>query len=86
MFVIDAYTRRIFGRLKLLEGDEPYEAIRAHVGSGLRRSGRELVPLYNEYHALIVRHGKDVCKSKPRCNLCVLKCKSRESGKDKRKT
>lgn len=81
VFVIDAYTRRIFGRLKLLEGDEPYEAIREHVEARLRRSGRELVPLYNEYHALIVRHGKDVCKSKPRCDICFLKCKSRETRK-----
>lgn len=72
VFVIDAYTRRIFGRLALLEGDGPYDEMREHIESRLRRSHRDLVPLYNEYHALIVRHGKDVCRPKPRCELCCL--------------
>jgi len=27
---------------------------------------------YNEYHALIVVHGKDVCKNKPLCVSCCL--------------
>jgi endonuclease-3 related protein len=30
------------------------------------------VPLFNEYHALIVIHGKDVCKKNPLCGRCVL--------------
>jgi endonuclease-3 related protein len=73
VFVIDAYTRRIFGRLALLGGDEPYDEMRERIEAHLRRSRRGLVPLYNEYHALIVRHGKDVCKkSKPRCAQCCL--------------
>ena len=78
VFVVDAYTRRIFRRLRLVEGDEPYDELRAHIEARLRRGRRELVGLYNEYHALIVRHGKDVCKTKPRCELCWLACKSRE--------
>lgn len=76
VFVIDAYTRRIFSRLQMLEGDEPYEEMRAHIETRLRRESRgrrELVPLFNEYHALIVRHGKDVCKPRPRCETCCLK-------------
>jgi endonuclease III-like uncharacterized protein len=36
----------------------------------------ELLPrdrgLYNEYHALIVVHSKDVCKKKPLCEVCCL--------------
>lgn len=86
VFVIDAYTRRIFGRMQLVEGSEPYDAMRGHIEGRLRRSRRALVPLYNEYHALIVRHGKDVCKTKPRCDVCCLagRCKNREKGTVKR--
>ena len=28
--------------------------------------------VYNEFHALIVRHGKEVCQSNPRCRACCL--------------
>ena len=85
VFVIDAYTRRIFSRLQLLKGGEPYDEMRQHIEARLRRSRRELVPLYNEYHALIVRHGKDVCKTKPRCEACCLARKC-GVGKPKRAT
>jgi endonuclease-3 related protein len=30
------------------------------------------VQLYNEYHALIVHHGKYVCRKRPLCRECVL--------------
>ncbi|MDH3513780.1 MAG: endonuclease III domain-containing protein [Gammaproteobacteria bacterium] len=68
VFVIDAYTRRIFSRLGLIGGDEPYETLRGLFESALESS----VPLINEYHALIVVHGKDVCKKRPRCGSCIL--------------
>ncbi|MEW6331307.1 MAG: endonuclease, partial [Pseudomonadota bacterium] len=68
VFVIDAYTRRIFARLGLIAGDEHYETLRRRFESELLPS----VPLFNEYHALIVAHGKDVCKKLPRCGRCVL--------------
>jgi len=68
-FVVDAYTRRLLARLGLVRGDEPYEAIR-------RRFMQELpaqAPLYNEYHALIVAHGKAFCrKRRPLCGECPL--------------
>jgi endonuclease-3 related protein len=71
VFVVDAYTRRILKRLELIEGDEDYETLREGVE---RRLGREKdkVRLFNEYHALIVRHGKDICRPKPRCHACCL--------------
>jgi len=69
VFVVDAYTRRIFTRLGLLSGREGYEAIRAGFESALGPD----VPLYNEYHALIVRHGKDLCRTRPRCVDCCLR-------------
>ncbi|OGI50097.1 MAG: endonuclease [Candidatus Muproteobacteria bacterium RIFCSPHIGHO2_12_FULL_60_33] len=68
VFVIDAYTRRIFARLGLIAGDEHYEALRGLFESELEFSA----PLFNEYHALIVAHGKDVCKKRPLCGNCSL--------------
>jgi endonuclease-3 related protein len=68
VFVIDAYTRRIFARLKLIEGDEGYETLRHYFEHALEPQAS----LFNEYHALIVRHGKDVCKKRPRCAGCCL--------------
>ncbi len=67
-FVIDAYTRRILGRLGLLVGTESYSAIKALFEAELPAE----VALYNEYHALIVRLAKDYCRPRPRCAGCPL--------------
>jgi endonuclease-3 related protein len=68
-FVIDAYTRRIFGRIGLRPVHDTYE--------GWRWLYMEALPadaaLFNEYHALIVAHGKAVCRKTPRCGECVLR-------------
>jgi endonuclease-3 related protein len=72
VFVVDAYTRRIFRRLGLLTGTETYEAIRSAIETALGPDPA----LYNEYHALIVHHGKSRCRTRPRCPGCCL----RESG------
>ena len=69
VFVVDAYTRRVFTRLGLLTGNEGYETIRAAFETALGPD----VPLYNAYHALIVRHGKEVCRTRPRCDGCCLR-------------
>ena len=69
VFVIDAYTRRMFSRLGMVSGDESYEELRALFEKKLAKDPQ----LYAEYHALIVSHGKDVCKKKPLCTQCVLK-------------
>lgn len=68
VFVIDAYTRRLFGRLGLIAGTEPYEDLRAAFERAL---GPDLA-LFNELHALIVAHAKDICRPKPRCDSCCL--------------
>lgn len=68
VFVIDAYTYRLFTRLGLIGGDEKYEALRAFFEKRLAKE----VKLFNEYHALIVRHAKDVCKTRPLCRDCCL--------------
>ena len=69
VFVIDAYTRRLFSRLGFIAGDEAYEDIRLAVEDKL---GPE-VGLYNEFHALIVIHAKAVCRVRPRCGDCLLR-------------
>jgi endonuclease-3 related protein len=68
VFVIDAYTRRLFSRLDMVEGDEGYEHLRAVFEAQLPLDA----PLFNEYHALIVQHAKDVCKKRPLCAQCCL--------------
>lgn len=68
VFVVDAYTRRIFERLGILGGGEDYETIR----QGFENALDPDVALFNEYHALIVRHGKEVCRTRPRCSECCL--------------
>ena len=69
VFVIDAYTRRLFGRLGRLSGGEPYEELRARFESELPNEAG----LFNEYHALIVHHAKGVCSVRPDCRQCCLR-------------
>ena len=66
IFVIDAYTTRIFGRLGLALKD--YDAYQDFFMSNLKHD----VTIFNEYHALIVWHGKHFCKTKPLCDKCCL--------------
>lgn len=66
LFVIDAYTRQLLGRLKWIEGDEHYEVLRRQIETAL---GPDPV-LYNEYHALIVRHAKQKCTESRGCRHC----------------
>lgn len=76
VFVIDAYTRRLFARLGLIPVEHSYEQARALFEEALGPDE----PLYNEYHALIVRHGKDHCRPRPVCTGCCLRrsCRYRE--------
>jgi len=68
VFVVDAYTRRIGRRHGLFQDTLDYESIRLFFESLLPRS----VPLLNEYHALLVRVGKEFCRPQSRCALCPL--------------
>ncbi len=68
VFVIDSYTRRLFSRLELINGDLDYEKIRSIFENELEKE----TPLFNEYHALIDVHAKTVCKTKPDCGSCCL--------------
>lgn len=68
-FVVDAYTRRILERHGLLRGDETYAEVRGLFESSVPANER----VYNEYHALLVRVGKENClKREARCEGCAL--------------
>lgn len=69
-FVVDAYTHRIFSRHRLIDEEIGYEELRAYFMDRLPIDPQ----LFNEYHALLVRLGKEFCKKKnPRCEECPLK-------------
>jgi endonuclease-3 related protein len=69
-FVVDAYTHRVFSRHGWIDFDADYHQIQEYAESELPQK----VPLYNEYHALLVRLGKDYCrKTKPKCEACPLR-------------
>ena len=76
VFIIDAYTRRLFSRLGLIMGQEKYDSLKAEFEESLQGNVR----LYNEYHALIVIHGKDICRKNPFCPQCGLSAHCRFSG------
>jgi endonuclease-3 related protein len=75
IFVIDTYTKRIFSRIGYLNENAPYEEWQKLFHKELQRSTQ----LYNEYHALLVKHAKRNCMKKPVCEGCVLDgvCKRR---------
>lgn len=69
MFVVDAYTRRILGRHALVTQDQPYDRVQRQLHDALPADAA----LFNEFHALLVRIGKEHClKARPRCGGCPL--------------
>lgn len=69
IFVVDAYTHRVFSRHGWIDFDADYHAIQDYVHDSLPQDVR----MYNEFHALIVHLGKDFCrKTKPKCDACPL--------------
>ena len=67
-FVIDSYTRRILQRLGLIEGREGYD----HLQQGFHQAIPPELPVYRQFHALIVEHAKQHCLKQPRCAGCPL--------------
>lgn len=69
-FVVDAYTRRVVDRLGLAPARRSYAGYQAL----FERNLPEDAALFNEYHALLVAHGRETCrKREPRCVGCVLR-------------
>jgi endonuclease-3 related protein len=68
-FVVDAYTVRLLGRLGWIAPTSSYQDVQGLFHSALASQ----VALFNEFHALLVAHGKHVCrKSEPLCERCPL--------------
>ncbi len=68
VFVIDAYTRRIIDHIGLAPDRDRYSAYHTLFMDNLPADVR----LFNEYHALLVRLGKDACRKRPLCQKCCL--------------
>ncbi|MBI4655434.1 MAG: hypothetical protein HY746_01680 [Elusimicrobia bacterium] len=94
-FVIDAYTLRIFARIGIFNSPLTKGVVR------LRRNGvfknyheaqkcfEENLPkdtlMYQEYHALLVKLGKDFCKKKnPLCVGCPIEVLCKKKIQDKK--
>jgi endonuclease-3 related protein len=68
-FVVDAYTRRILARHSWISWDASYEEIQDLFMKYLPVR----VSLFNEYHALLVVLGKELCQVHPKCHRCPLR-------------
>ena len=76
IFVIDAYTKRLFSRLGFLWMKKAtYDEIQQFFMDNLPLDSK----LFNEYHALIVVHCKALCKKKPLCSECHITCPSQSN-------
>ena len=69
VFVIDAYTRRVLNRHRLIPSKVSYDQIQLFFMGHLHLRA----DLYNEYHALLVKVGKEHCKPTPACQGCPLR-------------
>ncbi|MBW8035584.1 MAG: endonuclease III domain-containing protein [Planctomycetes bacterium] len=68
VFVVDSYTCRVLFRHRLIDAEAGYEQVREFFESNLAAD----VALFNEFHALFVRVGKEHCKVRPKCAGCPL--------------
>lgn len=69
IFVVDAYTKRILVRHGLVSEEVGYAELQEVFMDNLEPDAVR----FNEYHALVVRVGKEYCKKNPRCTECPLK-------------
>ena len=68
-FVVDTYTYRLMERLGWFSGRFHYGRLRGVFMENLPHDFQ----LFNQYHALIVRHGARVCQKIPQCEKCMLR-------------
>lgn len=66
-FVVDAYTCRLGERMGWFAGKK-YDLAKNYFQENLPDS----LEIYNEFHALIVALGKNICRKKPLCGKCPL--------------
>jgi len=74
LFVVDTYTHRILTRHGLIEEEAGYYDLQLSFMDNLPND----VELFKEFHALIVKTGKDFCRKKPLCSSCPLEDLSKE--------
>ena len=68
-FVIDTYTYRILHRHGFVGEESSYEEMKTVMEEQLPKEEA----LFNDFHAQIVRVGKEYCRKKPNCKECPLK-------------
>jgi len=69
IFVVDAYTRRVLERHRLISEGSSYGEIQQLFMDHLPPDAA----LFNEFHALLVAVGKEFCRKTPRCERCPLR-------------
>jgi len=69
IFVVDAYTKRILSRHGVISEKASYDDVQKLFMEHLPHDEK----IFNEYHALLVHLGKNLCKKIPQCNICPLK-------------
>ncbi|MHC4122207.1 MAG: endonuclease III domain-containing protein [Planctomycetota bacterium] len=69
VFVVDAYTARIMTRHQMIEYGADYEQIQCLFESSLEANTK----MFNEYHALLVKVGKEFCRPTAKCIECPLR-------------
>lgn len=70
VFVVDAYTKRVFSRLGFLAESLTYREVQEFFTANLPLD----LYLFNEYHALIDALGQNIClATNPKCGDCPLK-------------
>ena len=67
-FQVDAYTKRIFRRLGLGPERDGYDAWQCWFEERLAPDAEA----YRRWHGLLVLHGKQTCRPRPRCAQCCL--------------
>jgi len=75
LFVVDTYTHRILSRHGLIEEEAGYFEVQMLFMDTLPHD----VELFKEFHALLVKTGKDFCRRKPLCPACPLEKVNRET-------
>ena len=68
VFVVDTYTHRILARHGLIEEEAGYNDLQVFLMDNLPHD----VEFFKEFHALMVKAGKDFCRRKPLCSNCPL--------------
>ncbi len=76
VFVVDAYTKRIFSRIGSFDEKSSYNAVQEYFHKNLPADRL----IYQEYHALLVEVGKHVCRKKRNCFICGLSELCRTAG------